>query len=417
MISAEIITLYDKQYNFTTAIDISTQKQTEQQLRIAKQKAEESDRKMRSMIENTKSGIIFCDTKGQIQEINQAALQMLGSPSQESSLEINVLTFNHLIEAGFSQNFKKCLTDKIVVTDSVHYTSVFNKTAFIQYFLVPVIVNEKLIGIWANLNDLTELWQSQKSLEAAKEKAEKSEKAIQQQNEILERNNLFISTVLDNLPIGLSMNSIDTGELQYMNIMFEKIYGWTKEEIKSVQDFFEKVYPDPDYRSMIAKQIMDDIASRDKNRMHWEQIEITQRTGKKRIVNAVNIPFESDNTMISTVMDFTDLYHTQNELIKAKEKAEESDKLKSAFLANMSHEIRTPMNGILGFAELLNEPNLSGEDQKQYIKVIEKSGHRMLNIINDIIYISKIESELVETYSSTFSIMEMLQEMYNFFKP
>ena len=80
------------------------------------------------------------------------------------------------------------------------------------------------------------------------------------------------------------------------------------------------------------------------------------------------------------------------ELIEALKRAEESDGLKSAFLANMSHEIRTPMNGILGFAELLKEPDLTGEQQQEYIKIIEKSGARMLNIINDIVDISKIES-------------------------
>jgi PAS domain S-box-containing protein len=88
----------------------------------------------------------------------------------------------------------------------------------------------------------------------------------------------------------------------------------------------------------------------------------------------------------------------ERELIKAKEKAEESDKLKSAFLANMSHEIRTPMNGILGFSSLLKEPELSGEQQQEYIQIIEKSGARMISIINDIISISKIESGIIDTH-------------------
>lgn len=105
------------------------------------------------------------------------------------------------------------------------------------------------------------------------------------------------------------------------------------------------------------------------------------------------------------------------ELIKAKERAEESDRLKSAFLANMSHEIRTPMNGILGFAELLKEPNLKGEEQLEYISIIEKSGMRMLSIINDIIDISKIESGLMEVNISTTDINEQLEDIYSFFKP
>ncbi|MDO9274320.1 MAG: PAS domain-containing sensor histidine kinase [Lutibacter sp.] len=105
------------------------------------------------------------------------------------------------------------------------------------------------------------------------------------------------------------------------------------------------------------------------------------------------------------------------ELIVAKERAEESDRLKSAFLANMSHEIRTPMNSILGFSGLLKEQGLTGEKQQKYLKIIEKSGARMLNIINDIVDISKIESGLMEVYIKETNINEKIDHIYNFFKP
>jgi signal transduction histidine kinase len=105
------------------------------------------------------------------------------------------------------------------------------------------------------------------------------------------------------------------------------------------------------------------------------------------------------------------------ELIKAKEHAEENDRLKTAFLANMSHEIRTPMNGILGFAGLLKEPDLSGEKQQEYIKKIEMSGARMLSTINDIIEISKIESGQMEVDIKKSNINEKIKYLYAFFKP
>ena len=101
----------------------------------------------------------------------------------------------------------------------------------------------------------------------------------------------------------------------------------------------------------------------------------------------------------------------------AKEKAEESEKLKSAFLANMSHEIRTPMNGILGFAELLKEPDLTGAEKDEYIGIIEKSGRRMLNIINDIISISKLESGLMQVSIKKTNVNDQLNYIHTFFKP
>jgi CheY-like chemotaxis protein len=103
-------------------------------------------------------------------------------------------------------------------------------------------------------------------------------------------------------------------------------------------------------------------------------------------------------------------------LVCAKEKAEESDLLKSAFLANMSHEIRTPMNGILGFVELLKEPKLTGEELKEYIRIIDESGKRMLNIINDIICISKVEAGQNEVVSSETNINDHLRYIFTFFK-
>jgi hypothetical protein len=115
--------------------------------------------------------------------------------------------------------------------------------------------------------------------------------------------------------------------------------------------------------------------------------------------------------------DISDRKQVEKELIKAKEKAEESDRLKSAFLANMSHEIRTPMNGILGFADLLKTPDLSGEHQREYIGIIEKSGLRMLNTINDIIDISKIGSGQMKVLISDTNINDKIEYIYNFFKP
>lgn len=111
-----------------------------------------------------------------------------------------------------------------------------------------------------------------------------------------------------------------------------------------------------------------------------------------------------------------DILKLNRDLLVAKEKAQESDRLKSAFLANMSHEIRTPMNGLLGFAGLLKEPELSGEKQQEYIQIIEKSAARMLNIINDIVSISKIESGIMDIRFTETNINNQLQFVYDSLK-
>ncbi len=113
--------------------------------------------------------------------------------------------------------------------------------------------------------------------------------------------------------------------------------------------------------------------------------------------------------------DITKRRETETLLVQAKEQAEESNRLKSAFLSNMSHEIRTPMNGILGFANLLQKSNITKEKQQTYIDLIIKSGNRLLNIINDIVNISKIDAAQQVVYNSPTSISELCKNIYDFF--
>ncbi len=114
--------------------------------------------------------------------------------------------------------------------------------------------------------------------------------------------------------------------------------------------------------------------------------------------------------------DIQDRKKIEEELIKAKNKAEESDRLKSAFLANMSHEIRTPMNGILGFANLLNEREPSVEERKEYIEIINQNGIILLKIIDDILDVAKIEAGQLKIVEKPCYLDQILYDQYILFK-
>lgn len=133
----------------------------------------------------------------------------------------------------------------------------------------------------------------------------------------------------------------------------------------------------------------------------------------KRIAKKLTIDLLNKNNELVTINEL--LNESHSELKIAKEIAEVSNRLKSAFLANMSHEIRTPMNAILGFSELLEQPELPGEKQKKYLEIIKKSGVRLLTVINDIIDISKVESGQMEVLISEINIVEQIKEVHALF--
>lgn len=134
------------------------------------------------------------------------------------------------------------------------------------------------------------------------------------------KRNQFIENILENLPIGVATNKIDTNETQFINQRFFEIYGWGIEELENVERFFEKVYPDPKYREEVMSKVMADIQSGDPERMQWSGMEITTKSGEKKIVNAKNIPVFEQNLMISTIADVTTSYRAEQELLKTKDR-------------------------------------------------------------------------------------------------
>lgn len=135
---------------------------------------------------------------------------------------------------------------------------------------------------------------------------------------------------------------------------------------------------------------------------------------EERVFEARMVYFKEDET-ICIVRDVTRAKRIETELVKAKERAEESDRLKSAFLANMSHEIRTPMNGVMGFAELLKDESLSATNRKLYLDIIVKSGHQLLEIINDVLEISKIETGQVSIVRANNLVSDVVSSIADTF--
>ncbi len=188
---------------------------------------------------------------------------------------------------------------------------------------------------------------------------------------------------------------------QFVNDAWIREVGYTKEEIPTVLHWFLMAYPNQDLRAKIAEQWYSFLENDPLDGNTVVEVPVHCKNGAIKLFEFRVIRVLDDKLMI-TLTDKTSQKKYEEELLSAKRKAEESDKLKSAFLANMSHEIRTPMNAIVGFSSLLQRPGLPESKKDKYIDFIRNSGNSLLNLINDIIDISKIESgQLKVTYQDT----------------
>ncbi|MCF8339043.1 MAG: response regulator, partial [Bacteroidales bacterium] len=143
--------------------------------------------------------------------------------------------------------------------------------------------------------------------------------------------------------------------------------------------------------------------------------EFTHLNGLGKYFNAevsFNKVVLKENTFLQAIVrDITERKKTEQELLKAKDKAEESDRLKTAFLASMSHEIRTPMNHILGGLDLLLDPEITHEEKEEFHSIIKKSSNQLLKLIDDIIDVSQLDSGQLEIKKDTFSLQSFLNEI------
>jgi len=228
-------------------------------------------------------------------------------------------------------------------------------------------------------------------------------------------------TLVEGMNEGLMLSDNDN-KIVFINQQTCDITGFTPEEL------IGKTCHTTLFDLENEKRILEKNKLRQQGIKDIYEIELIRKNGDKIWIRCSGSPIYDDagnvTGSVGVFEDINDRKKAEGErnkltqlLILAKEKAEESDRLKSAFLANISHEIRTPMNGILGFSELLKTPKLAPEVQERYIEVIEQSGNRMLNIINDIVDISKIEAGQMIIHLDETNVNQLLRDLYVFFTP
>ncbi|MHB9140164.1 MAG: PAS domain S-box protein, partial [Victivallaceae bacterium] len=202
------------------------------------------------------------------------------------------------------------------------------------------------------------------------------------------------------------------GNILLANNAFYDTAGYSREE-KSGKDYFKYVSPASEnpFQSLIELLMAENMTSVEYKHPDKNGRELNMLAKFVLIKNSESKPY----AMLGVIRDITELKNIHQRLVEAKEQAEKSDKLKSAFLANMSHEIRTPMSAIVGFANLLADPEASNQERLEYINIINQNSNELLDLITDIVDISKLESGLLETHKVWLSIPQVMDQLYERF--
>lgn len=399
--------------------DITHRKQVEEELIHAKEKAEVSEEKYRLIFENAPLGILHFDNRGRIVSCNENFVKIIGS-SLPALIGLDMMT---LSDEKIVAAVKESLNGGLGFYDDDYHSNTANKITPVRVLFAPIFSkNNTVIGGVGIVEDVTERRNNEQDLKKQNEEYSALNKELQHSNTELqnakckvEENEAFLKSIFENIPNMIFIKHADDLSYFQINKAGEKLLGYTIEQLIGKNDF--DFFPREQAEWFRAK---DKDVFKQEGLMVIEEEKIDTLYGPKLLYTkkiAVKDKKGNNKYLLGISEDITHRKEIENELIKAKEKAEESDRLKSAFLANMSHEIRTPMNGILGFADLLKQPQLSGEQQYEYINIIEKSGVRMLNIINDIIDIAKIESGETKVVVTETNINDLMNDLLLFFKP
>lgn len=222
----------------------------------------------------------------------------------------------------------------------------------------------------------------------------------------------LLGRAIDQSPVTVVITD-KSGNIQYANPMFSRTTGYAISEVLGQNPRILKSGNQEDdfYRDLwntisSGKDWFGELQNRRKNgELYWESC----------VISPVYSNDGEIQSFIAVKEDVTDKKRMMDEIIEAKEKAEEADRLKSAFLANMSHEIRTPLNSIIGFSDLIADPFYDNAQYSEFAKIISENGNNLLNIISDIMDFSKIESGQVSLSKKKFSLNNLIRRVSNEF--
>jgi len=216
-------------------------------------------------------------------------------------------------------------------------------------------------------------------------------------------------------PDGILITDLE-GKVMYVSNKVYQIFGIPEGRNLIGESVLKWVDPEDHYS--VIKRISDLISGRSMPEVREYRLLKNDGTSFLGELSSTSLPGSDDfpESLLVVCRDVTERQRIANELIKAKEKAEEGDRLKTAFLQNISHEIRTPLNAIVGFSLLLGEDDIDTKTRNSYIEIITESSNHLLAILNDIIDMSSFEAGAIKIYKEQVNVNAILKNLHRRFR-
>jgi len=376
VLAAEV-TIKGKQCLMGTFRDI-----TERKLSLVALQTSEAN--LKAIVENTMESIWSINTKYEILHINnvfaQAFFESFGVKLTKGTNIVNALPLElkQIWKERYDRAFKN---ERFIFEDRVDLGNTF---IYIEVAMNPIVINGTVVGASFFGRDISERRRAEEAISISEARLKRAEIASRSGNwEFYLNSQIMIAS---------------EGAV--------KLYGVDKNQFG--YDVVKKI-PLPEYRpildhalkNLLEKDIPYDVEFKIK----------TVDTNEIKDIHSVAVYDKEKRVLFGIIQDITERKQAELELIAAKERAEESDRLKSAFLANMSHEIRTPLNSIIGFSELMTDANFNSDQQFEFARIINDSGTNLLTILTDIMDISKIEAGQVQLTNTFFSVNSLITDI------
>jgi len=387
--------------------------------------AEKSQQQFAALFEQAPISIQIFDKTGLTINANKAWEELWQSPLDQMIGKYNVLEDKYAEATGWLDYLRRPFKGEALELHEIEYdpkqSGHIGRKRNLKVIAFPIKIKNKVENVVLIHQDITDIKEYQKELILNKEKFENlfetspislweedfseiftllddlKKQNIDDYKDYLLNNSEFINKCSKSIKtLNVNQATIDMLKADSKEYLFKNINKILNK--KSYDFFIDELVAIINNKTVISGET-----------------ELVRFDNKKITVFSKIIFNKKENRVITAVTDITNRKKNEIELLLAKQKAEESDLLKTEFLNNMSHEIRTPLNGILGFSKLLNTPDLQPDKTKYYTDIIENSGKQLMQIIDDILEISRLETKQVKALKNNVCLNNLLLQLFSIF--